>query len=555
MSSSSEPRAAIPAPFITHEVTNQAPPLSGTNLFRSDRALHEAVMREGAGAYATMLADQGAELGSLEVMEHGRLANLHPPVLRSFDRFGHRLDEVEFHPSYHAMMALAMRHGIHSAPWAEPRPGAHVARAAGAFMHVQAEPGTQCPITMTYGAVPALAAAPAIAATWLPKIYARQYDPVLRPVADKRAVTIGMGMTEKQGGSDVRANTTRAEPLADGSYRIIGHKWFFSAPMCDAFLILAYAPEGLSCFFLPRILPDGTKNALRFQRLKEKLGNRANASSEVEFFGAIAWPVGQPGRGVPTIIEMANHTRLDCALGNAGLMRQAVAQAIHHAQHRTAFQRHLADQPLMSNVLADLALESEAATALVMRLAASFDRQDDAAERAFRRLATPLVKFWICKRASPLAAEAMEVLGGNGYVEEGVMARIYREAPLNSIWEGSGNIMCLDLLRAIAREPAGLAPLMDEISLARGGHKAFDGLCDRIGSRITDVADEYAARHAAAQLALGLQASLLLRHAPSAVADAFCAARLTGDAGLCFGTLPRGHDTAAIVARASPHAA
>ncbi|HJT07124.1 MAG TPA: isovaleryl-CoA dehydrogenase, partial [Stellaceae bacterium] len=441
--------------FTTHDVENQPPPLVNFDLFQSDRALHEAVAREGGGWAGDSLGDFGRLLGRAETIEWGFQANRNPPVLHSFDRFGRRRDAVEFHPAWHSLMSLAVGAGVHTAPWAEPKPGAHVARAATVHMLCQIEAGVQCPITMTYGVVPALKQQPDLAQHWLPRLYSRHYDPRFLPAEQKTGALMGMGMTEKQGGSDLRANTSRAEPDGAGgpgqAYRLVGHKWFFSAPMCDAFLVLAQAPKGLSCFLLPRWTPDGAPNALRLQRLKDKLGNRANASSEVEFHDALAFLVGEEGRGIPTIIEMATYTRLDCALGSSGLMRQAVAQAIHHAQHRTAFQRKLADQPLMTGVLADLALESEAATALSLRLARAFDRQEDAGETAFRRLMTPAAKYWICKRGIMLAGEALEVLGGNGYVEESVMPRIYREMPVNSIWEGSGNVMCLDVLRALQR--------------------------------------------------------------------------------------------------------
>src|SRR5579859_8014797 len=462
------------APFETHEVTNQAPPLVDFNLFATDRALVEAVTRERAAWALPGLNDFGTRLGSAETIELGRLANAYPPVLRSFDRYGRRIDEVEFHPAYHELLILAVGQGLHTGPWAEPRPGAHVARAAGVILLCQVEAGVQCPTTMTYGAVPALRRHAVLAAEWLPLLYSRTYDRRLRPAREKSGAMMGMGMTEKQGGSDLRSNTTRATPLADGAYAIDGHKWFFSAPMCDAFLILAQAPSGLSCFFLPRFLPDGSRNAIHLQRLKDKLGNRSNASSEVEFHGAVGWLVGDEGRGVPTIIEMGNHTRLDCALGSTGLMRQAVAQASHHAAHRSAFQKRLVDQPLMTNVLADLAVESEAATVLVMRLARAYDREDDAVETAFRRLITPAAKFWVCKRGPFAVAEAMEVLGGNGYVEEAVLARLYRESPLNSIWEGSGNVMCLDVLRAATKTPDALDMLFDELGLAAGADRRLD---------------------------------------------------------------------------------
>ena len=541
------------AAFETHEVTNQAPPLADLDLFGTDRALAEAVTREGADWALPGLHDFGTTLGSAETIELGRLANAYPPVLRSFDRYGRRIDEVEFHPAYHELMSLAVGQGLHTAPWAEPRPGAHVARAAGVILLCQVEAGVQCPTTMTYGAVPALRRDPGLAKDWLPLLYSRHYDRRLRPAPEKTGVMMGMGMTEKQGGSDLRSNTTRAEPIGGGAYAVSGHKWFFSAPMCDAFLILAQAPAGLTCFFLPRFLPDGTRNAIHVQRLKDKLGNKSNASSEVEFHGAVAWPLGEEGRGVPTIIEMGNYTRLDCALGSAGLLRQAVAQATHHAAHRSAFQKHLIDQPLMSNVLADLAVEGEAATALVMRLARAYDRQDDPGEAALRRLLTPAAKYWICKRLPFAAAEAMEVLGGNGYVEEAPLARIYRESPLNSIWEGSGNVMCLDVLRAAAKTPDALDILFAELGHASGADRYFDAHVAAMKDRIArDGMAENQARRLVEALVLALQGALLLRHGDPGVADAFCASRLGGDHGSAFGTLPAGLDLRAIAERARP---
>jgi putative acyl-CoA dehydrogenase len=542
--------------FITHEVTNQPPPLVDYDLFDSDRALGEAVRREGAGWATDRLAAFGRALGRAETIEWGSQANRFTPVLQTHDRFGHRRDAVEFHPAWHSLMALAVAEGVHTAPWAEPRAGAHVARAAGVFMLAQVEAGVQCPLTMTYGVVPTLRRQPEIAEDWLPRLYSLRYDPRFRPAAEKTGALMGMGMTEKQGGSDLRSNTTRAEPLGAGGpgmpYRLVGHKWFLSAPMCDAFLVLAQAPKGLSCFFLPRWTPDGELNALRLQRLKDKLGNRSNASSEVEFQGAWALLVGEEGRGIPTIIEMATYTRLDCALGSAGLMRQAVAQAIHHACHRTAFQRRLADQPLMTNVLADLALEAEAAMALVIRLARAFDAQDDPAETALRRLLTPAAKYWVCKRGPMLAAEAMEVLGGNGYVEESAMPRIYREMPVNSIWEGSGNVMCLDMLRALERAPEAREALSLELAAARGADPRLDRHLADLETCLAARPLESEARGLAEAIMLAVQAALLVRSAPGAVADAFCAGRLGGRHGGAFGTLPRGTDAGAIVGRAAP---
>ena len=542
--------------FVTHEVFNQPPPLVDYDLFKSDRALDDAVRREGGGWATDRLAAFGRVLGRAETIDRGFQANRNPPTLQNFDRFGRRRDAVEFHPAWHSLMALAVAEGVHSSPWAEPRAGAHVGRAAAAFMLVQIEAGVQCPITMSYGVVPALRHQPDIAKEWLPRLFSRLYDPRFRPAAEKTGALMGMGMTEKQGGSDLRGNTTRATAEGaggpGGAYRLVGHKWFFSAPMCDAFLVLAQAPKGLSCFFLPRWTPDGALNALRLQRLKDKLGNRSNASSEVEFHGALAWLIGDEGRGISTIIEMATYTRLDCVLGSAGLMRQAVAQAIHHASHRTAFQRRLVDQPLMTSVLADLALESEAATALAFRLARAFDRQSDSIETAFRRLMTPAAKYWVCKRGITVAGEAMEVLGGGGYVEESLMPRLYREMPVNSIWEGSGNVMCLDVLRALQRTPDAGDALQAELAPARGADPRLDRFLARLDTMLAARPDETQARRLSEMLVLAVQGALLVRFAPPAVSDAFCASRLDGERGGCFGALAAGADFNGIVARAAP---
>jgi putative acyl-CoA dehydrogenase len=550
-------RSAYPAGMATHEVFNQPPPLAGYNLFATDRVLVEAIRREGAGWAEDGLSAFGDRLGHPEVLDWAVQANRHPPVLHTFDRFGRRRDEVEFHPAWHALLGLAVNHGLHCSPWRTPSPGAHVARAAGVFLFTQIEAGVGCPIGMTYAAVPALRHQPDVAAEWEPRLVSTTYDPGLRPAGEKAGVLVGMAMTEKQGGSDVRANTTRAVPADGGGpgavYRLTGHKWFCSAPMCDAFLVLAQAPGGLSCFLLPRVLPDGARNAFYLQRLKDKLGNRSNASSEVEFDGAWARLVGEEGRGVPTIIEMVNFTRLECALGSAGLVRQALAQASHHAAHRSAFQRRLLDQPLMRNVLADLAVESEAATVLALRLARAYDREDEA-EAAFRRIVTPAAKYWVCKRTPAAVAEAMEAIGGNGYVEESVLPRLYREAPLNSIWEGSGNIMCLDVLRALARHPEAREALRAELALGTGADRRLDAAVTGLDAELTHPPDaaESGARRLVERLALVLQGALLVRHAPAAVADAFCASRLAGDRGGAFGTLPAGLDLDAIVARARP---
>ena len=542
----------------THEVFNQPTPLVDYNLFDTNRPLRDALKFNAPALQTTQLHELGATLGSAGMQAHARLANIHTPELHTHDRFGRRVDEVEFHPSYHALMSAAVGAGLHGTPWSGTSASPHVLRAAGFMLFTELEPSILCPISMTYAVTPALRGNAGVYADWGPKLGSLRYDPALKRFSDKPGVTMGMGMTEKQGGSDVRANTTRA--VRDGSdawgerYAITGHKWFFSAPMCDAFLVLAQAPAGLSCFFLPRVLPDGTRNAIQIQRLKDKLGNKANASSEVEFQGASAWLVGDEGRGIPQILEMGTMTRLDCALGTSGLMRQSLGIALNHATQRNAFGKPLIEQPLMKNVLADLALESEAATALAIRLARAFDRQDDEHERLMARLLTPVAKFWICKRGSHFAQEAMECLGGNGYVEEGgegVMARIYREMPLNSIWEGAGNIMALDLLRGLRKGDA-IAALTKELAPARGQHAALDRLADALPARIEAMASETEARRLAQDVALAVQASLLAQTAPAAVAGAFCASRLGGDWGNAFGTLGAGTDFDSIIQRAQP---
>lgn len=535
----------------THEVSNQTPPLENYNLFTSDKALQEALQREGAGWAADDLQRIGAELGTARAFDLGRLANLHTPELRSFDPRGNRLDQVEFHPAWHEILTGVMRRGLHSAPWADPKPGAHVARAAAYLMQGQTEAGSLCPTTMTYGAIPALQKGEQRIRDWLPTLYSREHDPRDLPFAQKKGGMIGMGMTEKQGGSDVRSNTTQARPIGNNEFLVTGHKWFFSAPMCDAHLVLANTPKGLSCLFLPRWRPDGSKNPIQIQRLKEKVGNRSNSSSEVEFRDAWGILLGEEGRGVPTIIEMATYTRLDCCLGTGGGMRQALSQVMHHASHRSAFGARLIDQPLMRNVLADLALEVEAATAMSLRMARAFDSLDNEAENAFRRLVTPAAKYWICKRGPEMAAEAMEVLGGNGYVDEGILARIYREMPVNSIWEGSGNIMCLDLLRAFSKTPNALQVLMAELTPALGRHAAYDKFLGQLQRDFADSGNiETRARRLTQNLTLALQASLLLQHAPDYVADAFCRSRLAQDWGYNFGTLPANVDFAGILERA-----
>jgi len=543
-------------PFATHEVANQAPPLENRNLFDDNLPLVEALEREGGGWALGRARMVGAAWGGAP-LRWGFEANEHPPKLRTFDRYGHRIDEVEFHRAWHDLMGLAVEHELHSLAWTSPNDGAHVARTAMYLTAAQAEAGFTCPITMTFAAVPALRAAPELAARWEPRLTATTYDPELRAHGDKASALCGMAMTEKQGGSDVRANTTVARPLSTpGEYELTGHKWFCSAPMCDLFLVLAQAPEGLTCFALPRILPDGTRNAMHLQRLKDKLGNRSNASSEIELHGAFAEIVGEPGRGVPTIIEMVGHTRLDCVIGSAAGMRWGVANATWHAAHRSAFGKRLADQPLMRNVLADLCVESEAATALAMRLARAYDEAASGARdraRHLKRLATAVGKYWVCKRGPGHAFEALECLGGNGYVEESGMPRLYREMPLASIWEGSGNVMALDVLRALSREPEVLTAFLDEIDEAAGGDPRLDAFTAALRDEFADVeAIEQRARRVVERMALALQGSLLVRHAPAAVADAFCASRLGRDAGLQYGTLPAGIDVEAIVARHTP---
>ena len=546
----------LPPARVTHEVLNQPPPLEGYNLFEQDRALVEALEREGAGWARERVSELGRIAGG-EPLTWGVQANTCTPVLHTHDRYGRRIDEVEYHPAWHNLMRLAVQHELHALPWRTPRPGAHVARAALFFTLSQAEAGHGCPISMTFSSVPALRAQPEVAAEWVPRLLSTAYDPRMRPAAEKTGALCGMAMTEKQGGSDVRANSSRATPLSGSGpgaeYAITGHKWFCSAPMCDVFLTLAYTDKGLSCFVLPRWLPDGTRNRVAVQRLKDKLGNRSNASSEIEFDGAWARMVGDEGHGVRTIIEMVNHTRLDCVMGSASGMRQAVAQATHHAAYRSAFGKRLVEQPLMQNVLADLCIESEAATAAMMRLARGYDDAHATGERHFPRLATAVIKYWVCKRQPPVVAEALECLGGNGTVEESILPRLYREAPINGVWEGSGNVICLDVLRAMAREPESVDAFFAEIDRARGGDARLDRSVDALRDALTDLGDiEQRARRLVEQMALVLQASLLVRHGDPVVAGAFCASRLGGDRGLAFGTLPRGTNCAHIIERARP---
>ncbi len=540
----------------THEVQNQVPPLVGYNLFSTDRALIEATEREGAAWVTEQARQLGQILGGEEAIQWGFDANDNPPVLHTHDARGERRDEVRFHPAWHSLMRLSVSFGLHCLPWSDTRGGAHAARAALFLLVGQNEAGHSCPISMTYAAVPVLRRQPQLASEWEPRITSTEYDPRFLPAAEKSGVLVGMAMTEKQGGSDVRANTSRAVPAGRGGpgaeYRLTGHKWFCSAPMCDAFLVLAHAPGGLSCFLLPRWMPDGTRNHFFLQRLKNKLGNRSNASSEIEFDSAFATLVGEEGRGVRTIVEMVNHTRLDCTLGAAALMRQAVAQATHHTRHRAAFGRLLSDQPLMQNVLADLCLESEAATVLAMRLARAYDSPQES-EARFRRIATAVAKYWACKRAPAHACEALECLGGNGYVEESIMPRLVRESPLNSIWEGSGNVICLDVLRAIGNEPGTIEALLTEIDLGRGADPRCDAYSSSLHAEWKPLAAEpRQARRLVERLALALQGSLMVRFAPPAVADAFCASRLATDAGRAFGTLPSSVNFTAIIERAWP---
>lgn len=555
----------MPNAFSTHDVTNQSPIFEDVNLFASDRVLQEAVTREGGGSAIKSLTAFGLTCGSAQAFEQGRLANENPPRLRTHDAKGRRLDVVEYHPAYHACMETSFSQGLNSAVWSHlatpgeaQRAGANVIRAAGSYMAAQMEAGHCCPITMTNAAVPALRLVPRLAEEWLPKILSRTYDPRFAPASGKSSVTFGMGMTEKQGGTDVRANSTVAEPVAGNGpgaeYVLTGHKWFLSAPMSDAFLVLAQAPGGLTCFLLPRFLPDGSVNALRLMRLKNKLGNRSNASSEVELARANAWAVSDEGRGVAAIMEMVTLTRLDCAVSSAGLMRLALANAVHHAEHRTVAQRRLVDQPLMTQVLADLALDVEAAVALAFRLARAFDRAEDPRALAWARLMTPVTKYWVCKTASAFAAEAMECMGGNGYVEDGLMARLYREIPVNAIWEGSGNVMALDVLRVLQREPEAAAMVIDELGQLASGDPELKAVHARIEAILQEPRHlDLRARALAEQLAILAAGAVLRAHVPSFVADAYIASRAGGLSGRTYGQGIDWADTKAILARASPN--
>ena len=545
----------VASPHNTHEVFNQAPPRVEVNEYTSNVPLVEGVRRYDADWAHNDLSEVGALVGTEEFQHDAELANTVLPTLHSHDKYGHRIDEVEYHPSYHRIIGAAVQHGAHTSAWADPKPGANVARAATFMMFAQVEPGHSCPVSMTHSVVPALDFSPELAELWLPRLYARGYDGGLAAPGGKPGVLFGMAMTEKQGGSDVRANTTRAVPNSDGTWSLTGHKWFCSAPMSDGFLILAYSDEGMSCFLVPRVLEDGTRNVFRIQRLKDKLGNKSNASSEIELDGTIGHLVGEPGRGVRTIIEMVSRTRLDCVYGSAAGMRQSVAEALWHVRHRAAFGATLIDQPAMTAVAADLALESEAATATALRLARAHDEDADDAEKAFRRLATAVSKYWICKRGPHHAYEALECLGGNGYTEAFPLARRYREQPVMAVWEGSGNVIALDVLRAMTREPESVAAFDAELALASGASRLFDDHLSRIRGALAELATldtaqaQLRARPVAAAMALGLQGALLLRTAPTAVAEAFLAARLGPERDLEYGTLPVGTDFGAILDR------
>jgi putative acyl-CoA dehydrogenase len=534
----------------THEVTNQPPPFENVSLYASDAALRDAVAREGAAGHEARLLSFGARAGSAEAIQWGFEANKHAPELKTFDRYGRRIDEVVFHPSYHKLMELGLSGGFASVAWGQ-QSGGHVAHSALLYMMAQLEPGVCCPMTMTYAAMPALRHSAAVAAAWGPRITGGVYDPNSLPASAKRGAMIGMAMTEKQGGSDVRANTTTASRNGDGSFTLSGHKWFCSAPMCDAFLTLAYTDKGLTCFLVPRWTPQGERNAMHIMRLKDKLGDRANASSEIEYHGAYAEVLGEEGRGVKTIIEMVHHTRLDCTVAPAAYMRQALAQALWHTSHRTAFQKKLVDQPLMARVLADLAVECEAATVLAFRIARSFDEAGSEQAALFSRLATPIGKYWINKRVVNFVYEAMECHGGAGYIEESVLPRLHRQSPLNSIWEGSGNVICLDVLRALSREPETAAALFAELEAARGAYAALDRAIDKAKARLKTVTEPHA-RALVEELALALQSALLALHAPKAVADAFVATRLGDTPWRTYGAFDAEIDVRAIVTRATP---
>lgn len=552
-----KPRAEL----ATHAVENMPPYIGDQDLWAGDRALREGVAREGAGWAETELARAGSDFGAAQMFEDSEAANRFGPELKTYDRYGMRVDQVDFHPAYHRLLGTAVSHAVHSFAWADKRPGRHVGHAALTYMFSQAEGGVMCPMAMAYSVFPSLETTPALAAEWLPRVRSTEYDARDVPADQKSGALIGMFMTEKQGGSDVRANSTRAEPLGSAAgvgaeYRLTGHKFFCSAPMCDAFLTLAYTENGLSCFLMPRWRPDGTRNGFNIQRLKDKLGNRSNASAEIELEDAWAVMVGEEGRGIRTIIDMVQHNRFYCAASSAGQMRQAVVQALHHTRHRRAFQRRLIDQPLMRNVLADLALEAEAALALTLRLGRAIDQAaDDPMAAAFARIGTAIAKYWVCKRAPGVVGEALECLGGPGYVEESGMPRLYREAPLNGIWEGSGNVICLDVLRAMGREENAVAAILAELEAARGGHAALDRAAEDLKALVESPADmELRARRLTEAFATALQASLLIRHAPNAVADAFCESRLGGGVSGAYGTLEDSTAIDKIVDRIAPAA-
>lgn len=537
--------------YPTHEVINQPPPLEGHNAFTLDAALGEALEREGAGWARDQLEELGDLAGSAEAIEWGRLANAHFPILHTHDRWGYREDRIEFHPAYHTLMETAVAAGLHAAPWVDTRPGAHVVRAAKFIVWTSVEAGHLCPMSMTYAVVPSLAESPELLDEWLPRLASPIYDASLRPATQKRGITAGMALTEKQGGSDVRANTTVAVPDGEGAYLLTGHKWFVSGTMADIFLTLAQAPGGLTCFFLPRWKPDGSKNPFWIQHIKDKMGDRSNATSEVEFADAWALPIGEEGRGVRTIVEMINRTRLDCSLGSAGLMRHGLTQAVHHVRHRSAFGKSLHEQSLMTQVLADLALESEAASSAALRLAGAYDRVARGAEApGFSRIATPVTKYWICKRNPAHTAEALECLGGFGFIEDSGLPRAFRQSPLNGVWEGSGNVICLDVLRAMRKDPESLDAFLRELELAAGDNEDYDTALEGVKKALTEVT-ETGARRLVERMAVLLQASLMLRHAPAFVSDAFVASRLKSP-GVAYGALPDGVDAEAIVQRAMP---
>jgi len=555
-----EPTQAAPYLADTHALSNLSNELCDYNMYSQDTALVDAVRREGGQWAESELSAFGQMAGAADYLELGALANKFQPEFDTHDRFGKRIDLVKFHPAYHQLMKTSIEHGLHASPWTAPGAGAHVARAAKSYLHGQVEAGHGCPITMTFAAVPALRLQSELASVWEPKITSRVYDPRNVPVEQKQGVTIGMAMTEKQGGSDVRTNSTHAYPVGAGgpgqAYELVGHKYFVSAPMCDAFLVLAQAPGGLSCFLLPRWRPDGSKNPMQVLRLKKKMGNASNASSETELRGALAWMVGEEGRGVRTIIEMVSMTRFDCMIGSSAGMRMAASQALHHCAQRSAFGKVLNQQPLMQNVLADLALESEAAMTLTMRMARAMDHRADEHEDLLVRLVTAVGKYWICKRTPGHAYEAMECIGGSGVMEDCMLPRLFRESPVNSIWEGSGNVQCLDVLRALSKTPAVVEAFFAEVGQARGAHAALDRYVASLAQDFKDLQDfEYRARDIVDRMALALQASLLVRNAPAFVSDAFCHSRLEQQGHHNYGTLPRGVDVAAIIARATPQTA